>query len=264
MNGDTLPSELDLINMFLVQPRPTIVIVDGNVGVREPDTPTAAPERLPITFTDGQKGIRLPRWEAARSGSMEFNFRTLEPNGLIMFSGGSPDSFSVEIYDGQPYVNLNLGSGVYKYPFEMRTGPVNDGQQHHVAIHRSGRQLRLSLDGNDRIHTIVGGDDSLDLSSHLYVGAVDIPSQVPWEVWSRDRKFFRGCFWGLRINNGEVVDLESFIQSQTVHGIQSGCHSGAVQCPNRPCTNGICLERMNGPVCDCSATAFTGTRCQNS
>lgn len=253
---------MDLINLYLTQPRPNYIFVDGQVIVREPDEPTTAPAPQPITFTTGQSYVRLNRWDATRSGSIEFHFKTFDPNGLILFNGGQPDSFSVELFDGQPYVNLDLGGGVYKYPFETRSGLVNDGQPHHILINRRGRTLRLALDGDERIHTIVGGDDDLDLGSHLYIGAVDSPSQLPWHVWSRDRKYFRGCFWGLRINDGEVVDIESYVRNQVMPGIEPGCLSTPPQCPSRPCVNGVCLERFDGFHCDCSATPFTGDHCE--
>lgn len=44
----------------------------------------------PISFETPEAFIRLPKWNTKRTGSISFDFRTTEPNGLILFTHGRP------------------------------------------------------------------------------------------------------------------------------------------------------------------------------
>lgn len=42
----------------------------------------------PISFETPEAYISLPKWNTKRMGSISFDFRTTEPNGLILFTHG--------------------------------------------------------------------------------------------------------------------------------------------------------------------------------
>ena len=42
----------------------------------------------PINFESPDSYLSLPKWNAKRMGSISFDFRTSEPNGLILFTHG--------------------------------------------------------------------------------------------------------------------------------------------------------------------------------
>lgn len=44
----------------------------------------------PISFETPEAFISLPKWNTKRMGSISFDFRTTEPNGLILFTHGKP------------------------------------------------------------------------------------------------------------------------------------------------------------------------------
>lgn len=44
----------------------------------------------PISFETPEAYISLPKWNTKRMGSISFDFRTTEPNGLILFTHGKP------------------------------------------------------------------------------------------------------------------------------------------------------------------------------
>lgn len=111
----------------------------------------------PITFETPESFISLPKWNAKKTGSISFDFRTTEPNGLILFSHGKPrhqkdakhpqmikvDFFAIEMLDGHLYLLLDMGSGTIKIKALQKK--VNDGEWYHVDFQRDGRSGNLSF-----------------------------------------------------------------------------------------------------------------------
>lgn len=109
----------------------------------------------PITFETPESFISLPKWNAKKTGSISFDFRTTEPNGLILFSHGKPrhqkdakhpqmvkvDFFAIEMLDGHLYLLLDMGSGTIKIKALQKK--VNDGEWYHVDFQRDGRSGKL-------------------------------------------------------------------------------------------------------------------------
>lgn len=106
----------------------------------------------PITFETPESFIILNKWNAKKTGSISFDFRTTEPNGLLLFSHGKPkqqpkdskspqtlkvDFFAIEMLDGHLYLLLDMGSGTTKTKAVNKK--VNDGEWYHVDFQRDGR-----------------------------------------------------------------------------------------------------------------------------
>eukprot|EP00064_Thunnus_orientalis_P004112 superscaffoldBa00000363_g4123 len=117
----------------------------------------------PITFETPESFIILNKWNAKKTGSISFDFRTTEPNGLLLFSHGKPkqqpkdskspqtfkvDFFAIEMLDGHLYLLLDMGSGTTKTRAVNKK--VNDGEWYHVDFQRDGRSEAtvLSYDGS--------------------------------------------------------------------------------------------------------------------
>ncbi|KAF1426900.1 Neurexin-2, partial [Spheniscus magellanicus] len=100
----------------------------------------------PVTFGTPQAFLALPAWQAARAGSVSFDFRTTEANGLLLFAQGRPqgpghprpDYFALELLDGHLYLLLDMGSGGIKVRASARK--VTDGEWCHVDVQRDGRK----------------------------------------------------------------------------------------------------------------------------
>lgn len=111
----------------------------------------------PINFETPEAYISLPKWNTKRMGSISFDFRTTEPNGLILFTHGKPqerkdvrsqkntkvDFFAVELLDGNLYLLLDMGSGTIKVKATQKK--ANDGEWYHVDIQRDGRSGKKGL-----------------------------------------------------------------------------------------------------------------------
>ena len=267
LSGDSLPDDLDLLDLMLRVPRPRYVTINGGgrVVVVEPEQPD------PITFTSGDSFIRIPLNETLRS--VEFNFRTVEPDGVILHAANplTGKALTVETFDGKLYVVVAFGRRPAKYlleAVESSAGRVDDGRPHRVRINLGhGSIIRLRLDDSEeRMERVDGVDRPVDLGTDLYLGGVDSPDDLPWQVWSRGDggKFYKGCLWGLRINSGPAVGLAKIVGRRS--GVTAGCPEMPAGCltadRQTPCRNGSpCLQRWAGHVCDCSETSFTGSTC---
>ena len=85
VSGNTLPGDINLFDLTLIKPTPAFVEIHGNVNsVSASDLMEAAGETAAITFTRPVSYVRLSRWNMSHSASIELNFKTVEPNGLMV------------------------------------------------------------------------------------------------------------------------------------------------------------------------------------
>jgi len=256
LTGNTLPTQLDLLRLYLRQPRPNYISVGRHVQVVDP------PEPVPVTFISGGAYIRVAApWNASDGGKLEFYFRTVEPTGLMLYGGAGRDggSVSVELFDGRLYVNVDDGrrDGFRKYLLDARSGRVNDGLAHRVTVELRRGVVWMTLDDADRVETLAGRVDLR--GARVLLGGVD--DRLPWHIWTRDGPSYRGCLWSVRFDGGRMVDLAGLIGDTS--DIEVGCRTMPNDCAPDTCRNdGVCSQSWVGPICDCSRTAFTGTRCQ--
>ena len=224
------------------------------------------PTNTAVTFTNPDTHLKLPPYTALTSGTIAFNFRTIEPHGLMLYNGGrpgAPDFIAVEVYDGIVYLVLDVGSGPHRYT--ANDGRMDDGKPHSVLVNRNGRNLLLTVDDETQQNRLPHGSDyNLDLGTHLFVGGVDdnTTPDLPWHLWTRNPKFFTGCIWNLSLNGGVSVDLPLYAREQNPF-VRPGCAETVMACDAGPCMHGTCGSSWRPPYyqCDCADTDHTGRRC---
>ncbi|XP_071781024.1 neurexin 3b isoform X3 [Centroberyx gerrardi] len=249
--------------------------LQGDVVFKCENVPTLDP----INFETPDSYLGLPKWNTKRVGSISFDFRTSEPNGLILFTHGKPqdrrdakgqknnkvDFFAVELLDGGLYLLLDMGSGTIKV--KATQAKVNDGVWHHVDIQRDGRSGIISVNSRRTPFTASGENEILDLEGDLYLGG--LPDNraglaLPTELWTAMLNYgYVGCIRDLFID-GRSKDIRQIAQSQNVTGIRSSCSKvTGKQCDSNPCkNNGACKEGWNRFVCDCTGTGFWASTCE--
>ncbi|CAL8317515.1 unnamed protein product, partial [Boreogadus saida] len=249
--------------------------LQGDVVFRCENVPTLDP----INFETPESYLGLPKWNTKRVGSISFDFRTSEPNGLILFTHGKPqdrrggdapnnnkvDFFAVELLDGGLYLLLDMGSGTIKV--KATVAKVNDGAWYHVDIQRDGRSGIISVNSRRTPFTANGENEILDLEGDLYLGGLpdSRPGLVrPTELWTAMLNYgYVGCVRDLFID-GRSKDVRQIAQSQNMTGIRHSCSKmAAKQCDAKPCKNhGACKEGWNRYICDCTATGFWASTCE--
>ncbi|XP_029326837.1 neurexin-1 isoform X26 [Mus caroli] len=233
----------------------------------------------PITFETPESFISLPKWNAKKTGSISFDFRTTEPNGLILFSHGKPrhqkdakhpqmikvDFFAIEMLDGHLYLLLDMGSGTIKIKALQKK--VNDGEWYHVDFQRDGRSGTISVNTLRTPYTAPGESEILDLDDELYLGGLPENKAglvFPTEVWTALLNYgYVGCIRDLFID-GQSKDIRQMAEIQSTAGVKPSCSKETAKpCLSNPCkNNGMCRDGWNRYVCDCSGTGYLGRSCE--
>uniref|UniRef100_UPI003AAD7A34 neurexin 3a isoform X7 n=1 Tax=Centroberyx gerrardi TaxID=166262 RepID=UPI003AAD7A34 len=234
----------------------------------------------PISFETPEAYISLPKWNTKRMGSISFDFRTTEPNGLILFTHGKPqerkeaarsqkntkvDFFAVELLDGSLYLLLDMGSGTIKV--KATQTKVNDGAWYHVDIQRDGRTGTISVNSRRTPFTASGESEILDLEGDMYLGGLPADRTnliLPTELWTAMLNYgYVGCVRDLFID-GRSKDIRQIAEAQNGAGIKPSCNrQTGKQCESYPCKNrGVCKEGWNRFICDCTGTGYWSRTCE--
>ncbi|XP_058605458.1 neurexin 3a isoform X40 [Onychostoma macrolepis] len=233
----------------------------------------------PISFETPEAYISLPKWNTKRMGSISFDFRTTEPNGLILFTHGKPqerkdarsqkntkvDFFAVELLDGSLYLLLDMGSGTIKV--KATQNKVNDGAWYHVDIQRDGRSGTISVNSRRTPFTASGENEILDLEGDMYLGGLPDSRAgliLPTELWTAMLNYgYVGCIRDLFID-GRSKDIRQIAEDQNGAGIKPSCNKmSGKQCDSYPCKNkGVCKEGWNRFICDCTGTGYWSRTCE--
>ncbi|XP_061384616.1 neurexin 1 isoform X2 [Danaus plexippus] len=232
---------------------------------------TATDAADPVTFATRDAHLILPKWEAVKTGTISFKFRTNEPNGLILFNMGAKpprvgctaDLFAVEILNGYAYVHVDLGSGGVRVRASRRR--IDDSHWHEFLLRRTGRDGKVTVDGANAEFKTPGESNQLELDGPLFVGGLGSEysaSRTPAAVWTAAlRQGFIGCIRDL-VLNGKPQDLTAFARQQDSASVRPACHVLMKQCASAPCQHGApCSEGWNRPLCDCSGTNYGGPTC---
>uniref|UniRef100_A0A3Q1B1P2 Neurexin 3a n=1 Tax=Amphiprion ocellaris TaxID=80972 RepID=A0A3Q1B1P2_AMPOC len=228
----------------------------------------------PISFETPEAYISLPKWNTKRMGSISFDFRTTEPNGLILFTHAlitvlfplvQVDFFAVELLDGSLYLLLDMGSGTIKV--KATQTKVNDGAWYHVDIQRDGRSGTISVNSRRTPFTASGESEILDLEGDMYLGGLPTDRTnliLPTELWTAMLNYgYVGCIRDLFID-GRSKDIRQIAEAQNGAGIKPSCNKQqGKQCESYPCKNrGVCKEGWNRFICDCTGTGYWSRTCE--
>ncbi|XP_030369274.1 neurexin-1 isoform X3 [Scaptodrosophila lebanonensis] len=212
------------------------------------------------TFRSKHSYVGLAMLKAYSSISIDFRFKTVEPNGLLIFNGGRRNDFvAVELVNGHIHYTFDLGDG----PVTMRDKSrihMNDNRWHQVSIRRPGPKTHtLTVDDSFEIITLTGNNMHLELAGILYIGGVfkDMYAKLPASISSRSG--FEGCLASLDLGDtSPSLTNDAVVPSSLV---VSGCE-GPTKCSQNACANrGVCVQQWNAYACECDMTSYTGPTC---
>lgn len=237
----------------------------------------------PITFTTADSFLKLPGWNSPKEGTISLKIRTNEPNGVLLYTTGTPtnegnvshrDFFGLELLNGHVMLILNLGSSTIKVKSSNKR--IDDSQWHSIHVVRNEKQGHIIVDQHKNDFISPGTNTHLDLDDSIYLGG--FPKYTsnrltfhPPEFWSASLfNGFIGCVKQFSINN-RLQDIVKYAEKQDSGGVKPSCHSSTAQCATAattsgsPCQNGgTCHDGWNRFVCDCSSTGYTGSVCAKS
>ena len=121
-----------------------------------------------------QSHAQFPKWNAALNGSLEFEFKTEQGNGLLLYTddGGTYDFFEAKLVESALRLRYNLGGGAQILTVGRDLG---DGHWHKVHIQRCNENTTLTVDGVAVTSTSRGKEfefGKLAGNSDVYVGGM--------------------------------------------------------------------------------------------
>uniref|UniRef100_A0A0M3IKD8 LAM_G_DOMAIN domain-containing protein n=1 Tax=Ascaris lumbricoides TaxID=6252 RepID=A0A0M3IKD8_ASCLU len=215
--------------------------------------PTVPPDIL--SFNSGQHYITLPKWNSLASGSIGFQIRTYELDGLILYHGSksaineSFDYIAFELIDGHLFLIINLGSGHVR--LQTTASKVTEGTVwHSVTLERMGRSGTVIVDNIRTDFSTPGVSANLIVDEPIYIGALPWPAndstptsfRFPSTVWTANlRQGYVGCLKNVRFN-GISANIASVYEEQKTlveAGISQGCPNALNNdyCASSPCKN---------------------------
>lgn len=160
--------------------------------------------RDPITFKQMSSYAELQTLNIHLLFVISFKFKTTEPDGLLLYSGGKGQDFlSMELIDGYLYYTYNMGNGAQVIKGNT-PGPLNDNRWHLVSLSRlekTSQFFRIDINPTEHIHVLDGKAIHFDLEGPLYLGGVKktMYHNLPKSV--RSRHGFQGCMASIDLNN---------------------------------------------------------------
>ncbi|XP_055385088.1 neurexin-1 isoform X9 [Condylostylus longicornis] len=212
------------------------------------------------TFRSKHSYVGLPILKAYQAMFIDFRFKTVEANGLLLYNGGRRNDFvCIELVNGHIHYTFDMGDG----PITMRDKSrihMNDNRWHSISIRRPGPKTHtLAVDDTLEILTVPGNNLHLELAGILYIGGVfkDMYAKLPAAIASRSG--FEGCLASLDLGDtSPSLTSEAVVPSSLV---VSGCE-GPTKCSQNACANrGICVQQWNAYACECDMTSYTGPTC---
>jgi neurexin len=129
----------------------------------------------PFTLEGSQSSYaQFRKWNAGLNGTLELEFRTDQPNGLLLYTddGGTFDFFELKLVEGALRLRYNLGGGA-----QIITSGRNlsDSRWHKAEIRRSVEQTSLTVDHVTVTRTSRGREfvfGNVSTNSLVYVGGL--------------------------------------------------------------------------------------------
>ena len=124
-----------------------------------------------LTFLGDSMAI-YPKWPAREKGTLNFHFKTAEPNGQLLYMDDKDKSSARHLMLALEIGRLKLAishSRVENIAEELGRD-LHDSNWHNVTITRNHRTTLFELDGMQRIVAKLHWKGILEISSDLYVG----------------------------------------------------------------------------------------------
>ncbi|XP_078233557.1 contactin-associated protein-like 2 isoform X2 [Pogona vitticeps] len=212
------------------------------------------PYTVPVFF-NGTSFLELPGLQNQDLFSVSFQFRTWNPNGLLLFSSFNEELGTIEIdlTEGKVSIHINV-TGVKKNQIDISSGArLNDGQWHEVRFLAKENFAMLTIDG-DEASSVRSNSPLKVLTGEKYVFGGFL------------QQSFQGCMQLIHVDD-QLVDLHAVEQGKLGSFANVSIDMCAIidRCvPNHCEHGGKCTQTWDNFSCTCDGTGYTGATCHNS
>ncbi|KAL9822522.1 chondroitin sulfate proteoglycan 4-like isoform 3-T3 [Geothlypis trichas] len=175
---------------------------------------------LAVSFYGGSF-VELNMAEVSPQTSLQLQFRTSQPQGLLLLAAGKTDYCLVELRSGYVQLRINFGVGERVLHSQQRS-QLNDLAWHLVELHHEHDNVTLVIDKHDRASAKMPGIlYELSIDYGFYIGGTG-KLDVPYLVGALPS--FRGCIDGVSFNQLDILmPLRPSPGFKNIHEVSAGC-----------------------------------------
>ncbi|NXI78201.1 CSPG4 protein, partial [Rhipidura dahli] len=174
---------------------------------------------LSVSFY-GDSFVELNMAEASLQTSLQLQFRTSKPQGLLLLAAGKTDYCLMELRSGYVQLRINFGVGERVLHSQQRS-QLNDLSWHLVELHHERDNVTLVIDKHDRTSAKMPGIlYELNIDG-FYIGGTG-KLDVPYLVGALPS--FRGCIVDVLFNQFDILmPLRPSPGFKNIHEVSVGC-----------------------------------------
>ncbi|XP_048506164.1 neurexin-3 isoform X4 [Athalia rosae] len=231
------------------------------------------------------------KWNAGLNGTLEFEFKTDQGSGLLLYTddGGTYDFFEIKLVESALRLRYNLGGGAQIVTVGRDLG---DGHWHKVQVNRNNENTTLIVDGISATSTSRGKEfqfGKLIGNSDVYIGGMPSWYNSKLTLLALPSVIFEPRF------NGVIRNLV-YADGDTISSRRQEMKSRDAKCTGFPCAEninkrkaprslrsmttspanttdacevhdpcqhgGICISTDSGPICECRTGDYEGVYCE--
>ncbi|NWT78023.1 CSPG4 protein, partial [Lanius ludovicianus] len=169
----------------------------------------------------GDSFVELKMAEASPQTSLQLQFRTSKPQGLLLLAAGKADYCLMELRSGYVQLRINFGVGERVLHSQERS-QLNDLAWHLVELHHEQDNVTLVIDKHDRTSAKMPGIlYELNIDYGFYIGGtgkLDVP------YLAEALPSFRGCIDDVLFNQLDILmPLRPSPGFKNIHEVSVGC-----------------------------------------
>ncbi|NXE95907.1 CSPG4 protein, partial [Menura novaehollandiae] len=186
---------------------------------------------LSVSFY-GDSFVELNMKEASSQTSLQLQFRTSKPQGLLFLAAGRTDYCLMELRSGYIQLRINFGVGE-RVLHSQQISQLNDLAWHLVELHHEQDNVTLVIDKHDRTSAKMPGIlYELNIDYGFYIGGTS-KLEVPYIVGALPS--FRGCIDDVLFNQLDILmPLRPSPGFKNIHEVSVGCSDEFFAGENEP------------------------------
>ncbi|XP_024910138.1 contactin-associated protein-like 2a isoform X2 [Cynoglossus semilaevis] len=216
---------------------------------------------FPVFFND-TSFLQLPGRASHHTISVGFQFRTWNPDGLLLYSNLDDGTLRIFLHDGKVIVHINVSNGIKHNQVDLLSGSgLNDGQWHAVQLVAKENFAMLMTDGDEGSAVHSNLPLSITTGGTYHLGGYFLQTLFP-----PLKRSFQGCMQAILLDD----------QPADLHAVEKGL-VGAFEnvsldmcaiidrcMPNHCEHGGRCTQTWDSFSCTCDGTGYNGATCHTS
>ncbi|XP_076617877.1 contactin-associated protein-like 2a [Chaetodon auriga] len=213
-------------------------------------------------FFNATSFLQLPGRANHNTISVSFQFRTWNPDGLLLFSNLDDGTLEISLEDSKIVVHINVTKATSNNRVDLSSGSgLNDGQWHTIRLVAKENFAMLTIDGEEA--SAVRSTSPLTITSG---GTYHMGGYFLQTLFPPSQRSFQGCMQAILVDD-QPADLHA-VEKGTVGAFENvSLDMCAIidRCmPNHCEHGGRCKQTWDSFSCTCDGTGYTGATCHTS